>query len=36
MTIEIREARPEEYEEAGGVTAIAYREFVAEPTRTSE
>ncbi|MGZ4131232.1 MAG: GNAT family N-acetyltransferase [Actinomycetota bacterium] len=28
MTVEIREARPEEYEEAGRVTATAYREFV--------
>jgi GNAT superfamily N-acetyltransferase len=28
VTIEIREARPEEYEEAGRVTAEAYREFV--------
>jgi ribosomal protein S18 acetylase RimI-like enzyme len=28
MAIEIREARPEEYEEAGKVTALAYREFV--------
>src|SRR5262249_11459387 len=28
MAIEIREARPEEYEEAGRVTALAYREFV--------
>jgi len=28
VTIEIREARPEEYEEAGRVTADAYREFV--------
>ena len=30
MTIEIREARPEEYEEAGAVTADAYREFFAD------
>jgi ribosomal protein S18 acetylase RimI-like enzyme len=28
MAIEIRRARPEEYEEAGRVTALAYREFV--------
>ena len=28
MTIEIREARPEEFAEAGRVTANAYREFV--------
>lgn len=28
MTIEVRQARPEEYEEAGRVTAMAYREFV--------
>jgi ribosomal protein S18 acetylase RimI-like enzyme len=28
VTVEIREARPEEYEEAGRVTATAYREFV--------
>ena len=28
MTIEIRPVRPEEYAEAGGVTADAYREFV--------
>ena len=27
MTIEIREVRPEEYEEAGRVTADAYREY---------
>jgi len=27
MAIEIRRARPEEYEEAGRVTALAYREF---------
>ena len=27
MAIEIREARPEEYEEAGRITADAYREF---------
>lgn len=27
MTIEIREARPEEHAEAGEVTALAYREF---------
>ena len=30
MTIEIREARPEEYEEAGAVTTNAYREFFSE------
>ena len=30
MTIEIREARPDEYEEAGVVTANAYREFFSE------
>jgi ribosomal protein S18 acetylase RimI-like enzyme len=28
MTVEIRQARPEEFEEAGRVTAEAYREFV--------
>lgn len=28
MGIEVREARPEEYDEAGEVTALAYREFV--------
>ena len=28
MAIEIREARPQEYAEAGEVTALAYREFV--------
>ena len=28
MAIEVRPARPEEYEEAGRVTALAYREFV--------
>ena len=28
MTVEVREARPEEYSEAGEVTALAYREFV--------
>lgn len=28
VTIEIREARPDEYDEAGEVTALAYREFV--------
>jgi ribosomal protein S18 acetylase RimI-like enzyme len=28
VSVEIREARPEEYEEAGRVTATAYREFV--------
>jgi GNAT superfamily N-acetyltransferase len=33
MAIEIRDARPEEYEEAGRVTADAYREF-ATPDRT--
>ena len=27
MTIEVREALPEEYPEAGAVTALAYREF---------
>src|SRR2546427_7467024 len=27
MTIEVRAARPQEYEEAGAVTARAYREF---------
>jgi GNAT superfamily N-acetyltransferase len=27
MTVEVRPARPEEYEEAGRVTALAYREF---------
>jgi len=27
MTIEVRAVRPEEYREAGGVTAMAYREF---------
>jgi ribosomal protein S18 acetylase RimI-like enzyme len=27
MTIEVRPARPEEYEETGRVTALAYREF---------
>ncbi len=27
MTIEVREARPDEYAEAGEVTALAYREF---------
>jgi ribosomal protein S18 acetylase RimI-like enzyme len=27
MTVEIREVRPEEYEEAGGVTADAYRPY---------
>jgi ribosomal protein S18 acetylase RimI-like enzyme len=30
MTIEIREASPEEYEETGAVTASAYREFFSE------
>jgi ribosomal protein S18 acetylase RimI-like enzyme len=30
MTIEIREARPEEYEETGIVTADAYREFFSD------
>ena len=30
MTVEIREARPEEYAEAGVVTAEAYREFFSE------
>jgi ribosomal protein S18 acetylase RimI-like enzyme len=29
MAIEVREARAEEYEEAGRVTALAYREFAA-------
>jgi ribosomal protein S18 acetylase RimI-like enzyme len=33
MTIEIRAARPEEFEEAGRVTALAYREF-ARPGET--
>lgn len=28
MTFDVREARPEEYAEAGEVTALAYREFV--------
>jgi hypothetical protein len=28
MTIEIREAEPDEYAEAGRVTALAYQEFV--------
>jgi ribosomal protein S18 acetylase RimI-like enzyme len=28
MAIEVRRARPEEHEEAGRVTALAYREFV--------
>ncbi|MGZ4153703.1 MAG: GNAT family N-acetyltransferase [Actinomycetota bacterium] len=28
MTIEVREARPDEYAEAGAVTARAYREFL--------
>ncbi|HEU4356517.1 MAG TPA: GNAT family N-acetyltransferase [Actinomycetota bacterium] len=28
MTIEVREARPDEHAEAGEVTALAYREFV--------
>lgn len=28
VTIEVREARPEEYSEAGEVTALSYREFV--------
>ena len=28
MAIEVREARPSEYDEAGRVTALAYREFV--------
>ena len=28
MTLEIRQAAPEEYDEAGEVTALAYREFV--------
>ena len=28
VTLEIREARPDEYAEAGAVTAMAYREFV--------
>jgi GNAT superfamily N-acetyltransferase len=27
MTVEVRPVRPEEYEEAGRVTALAYREF---------
>ena len=27
MTIEVRPARPEEYDETGRVTALAYREF---------
>jgi GNAT superfamily N-acetyltransferase len=27
MTVEVRPAQPEEYEEAGRVTALAYREF---------
>ena len=27
MTVEVRPARPEEYEETGRVTALAYREF---------
>ena len=30
MNVEIREARPEEYAEAGVVTADAYREFFAD------
>ena len=30
MTVEIREARPEEYAETGAVTADAYREFFAD------
>jgi ribosomal protein S18 acetylase RimI-like enzyme len=30
MAVEIREARPEEYVEAGAVTAQAYREFFSE------
>jgi ribosomal protein S18 acetylase RimI-like enzyme len=34
MTFEVREARPEEYEAAGRVTAEAYREFV-EPESDS-
>ena len=29
MTLEVRPARPEEHEETGRVTALAYREFVA-------
>jgi ribosomal protein S18 acetylase RimI-like enzyme len=28
VTLEVREARPQEYAEAGAVTALAYREFV--------
>lgn len=28
MPIQVRRARPDEYEEAGAVTALAYREFV--------
>lgn len=28
MTVEVRPVEPEEYEEAGAVTALAYREFV--------
>ena len=28
MAIEVRRALPQEYEEAGRVTALAYREFV--------
>jgi ribosomal protein S18 acetylase RimI-like enzyme len=32
VTVEIRPVRPEEAEEAGGVTARAYREFVPEDT----
>ena len=35
MTIEVREARPDDYEEAGRVTAEAYREF-AEPDRSDQ
>src|SRR5690348_15197382 len=34
MAIEIREARPDEYQEAGRITADAYREF-ATPGRAS-
>lgn len=28
MAVEVRPVRPEEYEEAGAVTALAYREFI--------
>ena len=35
MPVEVRPVRPEEYEEAGRVTALAYREFVGGEERES-